>query len=322
MLPEVDISPFTDPLSHKTDERATTAAAWGAAMETMGFAFVSGHGVDERTVSELRAAALEFFAQPMTAKMRHTHGPYGNTNGGYTAQGTESVGNTRGGSATQPDLVESYVILEGGDPALHPTELWDTGFRYHQALRGVMDALNACSAVALGLEPGFFNPFFTNPSCALRLAHYPPIPSDVADGQLRYAAHTDYQGFTILLQDELDAPGPGGGGLEVLKADNSDAQGEWIAVPPRPGCFLVNIGDLYEVWTNARWKSTVHRVSNPPKDSAAAKRNRLSIPFFTGPNDDALIAPLQTCVNEGEDPLFLPVRSLDHLLTKIRASNV
>ena len=83
----------------------------------------------------------------------------------------------------------------------------------------------------------------------------------------------------------------------------------------------MNIGDLYEVWTNGRWRSTVHRVTKPPPGSAAASSPRLSIPFFTGPRNDAVVEAMPTCVGEGIPPRYAPVRVRDHLLGKLRASN-
>ena len=80
-----------------------------------------------------------------------------------------------------------------------------------------------------------------------------------------------------------------------------------------PGAFVVNIGDLYEVWRNGRWQSTVHQVTKPPPGSATVSSPRLSIPFFTGPRNDAVVEAMQMC---GEDVLlrYVPVRVRDHLL--------
>ena len=49
------------------------------------------------------------------------------------------------------------------------------------------------------------------------------------------------------------------GGLQVRTR-----QGNWIEVQTRPEFFVINIGDLLMQWTNDKWISNLHRVSNPP----------------------------------------------------------
>ena len=48
-------------------------------------------------------------------------------------------------------------------------------------------------ACALAWQEDYFAPAYARPKCNLRLAHYPPQQGRaVAQGQLRYGAHTDY----------------------------------------------------------------------------------------------------------------------------------
>jgi len=64
--------------------------------------------------------------------------------------------------------------------------------------------------------------------------YYPPCPEpEVAIGTTQ---HSDTGFLTVLLQDDI-------GGLQVLHDD------QWIDVPPTPGAFIVNIGDLMQVHT-------------------------------------------------------------------------
>ena len=64
---------------------------------------------------------------------------------------------------------------------------------------------------------------------------------------------------------------------------------------PQPGSFVINIGDLFHLWTNDRWRSTPHRVSSPALGSAAASRGRLIAAFFTGPSLETKVQPAPTC---------------------------
>jgi isopenicillin N synthase-like dioxygenase len=84
---------------------------------------------------------------------------------------------------------------------------------------------------------------------------------------------------------------------------------------PAPGALVVNIGDLMMQWTNDLWRSTMHRVVNPPRDKALGSR-RISLVFFHQPNYDAMVECLAGCARDGEAPKYAPVSSGDHLLSK------
>jgi isopenicillin N synthase-like dioxygenase len=58
-------------------------------------------------------------------------------------------------------------------------------------------------------------------------------------------------------------------------------------VPPLPGAFVVNLGELLEVATNGYLVATNHRVVSPP-----GATERFSVPFFYNPRLDARVEPL------------------------------
>lgn len=325
-VPLIDISAFTEA---PTDEstRSAVAAEWDAAMSDVGFAVINGHGVPARVISDLREAANDFFALDLAAKQQFTFGDYGNPDGGYTAVGSEAVARTRddhgsdGGAdwdsvAATADLVQSFVFRAH---APTPPSIMQAAIAYEKELKRVLQALHQLTATALKLPLDFFDPYYSpHADVSLRLASYPPLPTDAEYSRsIRYGEHTDYTGFTILHQDENDVGAMDAGGLQVLLPS-----GEWYPVRPEHGCFVVNIGDLYQIWTNDRWRSTVHRVTNPAVGSVAAGATRLSIPFFTGPHNDALIETIPTCVSPSNPAKHAPVKALDHLLSKLAASNV
>src|SRR5260221_9066208 len=146
------------------------------------------------------------------------------------------------------------------------------------------------SAPALDLPDGYFDRYYDRMATTLRLVQYPDHEGDPLPGQLRYGAHTDYTGFTILRQD--DAPG----GLQVLAPG-----GAWIEVPPVRGALVVNAGDLLARWTNDRWKSNVHPVVNPPR-ALTGSGPRLSLSFFIRSIPHARPPSLPLFPNAGPPP--------------------
>jgi isopenicillin N synthase-like dioxygenase len=104
-------------------------------------------------------------------------------------------------------------------------------------------AQNVLRALALGLglkDEEFLLKFHEQKENELSLRHYPPVHEDaVKSGELdRLGAHTDYDSFTLLWQDEV-------GGLEV-----KDKSGKWVDVQAVEGALVMNIGDVLQRWSN------------------------------------------------------------------------
>lgn len=72
--------------------------------------------------------------------------------------------------------------------------------------------------------------------------------------------------------------------LELRFAD----QGRWTLIEAEPGSWVVNLGDMFQVWSNDRFSSPLHRVI------ASSQRERYSAPFFFNPSADSLCRPLST----------------------------
>jgi hypothetical protein len=84
--------------------------------------------------------------------------------------------------------------------------------------------------------------------------------------------HTDYELFTLL---RSTAPG-----LEVM-----NESGVWIDAPPRPDAYVVNIGDMLELWTGGEFVATSHRVRK-------VSQERYSFPLFFTVDYHTRIAPM------------------------------
>jgi isopenicillin N synthase-like dioxygenase len=312
VVPVIDMAPFLGGAADRRD----VARQFGAAFETTGFAAIVNHGVPVELSQRMYEQAKAFFASPDAAK-RAVTAPEQVKGRGYLPMGIESVAATLQGE-TPPDLCEALVFssLEReraglGKPNLWPSEppgLEATIQAWFEALKALCHQLMRMSALALDLPEHWFAPSFDQPALTLRYVNYPDQPVAPVPGQLRYGAHHDYGGLTILRQDS--APG----GLEVC-----DLQGRWHDVPAIADSFVINVGDLMERWTNGRWKSTLHRVTNPSR-ALTGSTQRLSMVAFTGPRDDVVVECLPSCQSVDRPARFEPVSAGDYVRSKLRSS--
>lgn len=313
-VPVIDISGlFQDGAS-----RQKVARQIGDACEQIGFFCIAGHGVDDALVEKTQRAARSFFQLPVQQKGIIARKPPRFR--GYVGMGTEGLGRVQGygvadvkeafsmGPLTIPDD-PYYTNPEGA--AHFETNRWPdepSDFRplleqYYTTLTALAARLMGGFALSLDLPEDWFVDKIDRPISNIRVNYYPAQTITPDHGQIRAGAHTDYGAVTILLTEEA------AGGLEVRNFKN-----EWIQIPHRPGHFVVNIGDLMAQWTNDRFVSTLHRVSNPPVGDVS---DRLSIAFFQQPNYDALIECLPTCQRAGERPRHQPITSGAHRRMKL-----
>ena len=270
---------------------------------------ISGHGVDPDLIDAVESVSRAFFDLPLEEKMRIVR-PAPDVTRGYMPMKAEVLVRSRGGNAPG-DLNESlmigpvdadgsayYTAPEAGRhfaPNLWPERpegLRPIYERYYRVMDALAIDLMRLFALALGLPEKYFDSSVDRSISRLRVRNYPAPLEPPVPGQLRAGAHSDYGSLTILKTE--DRPG----GLQVLGKD-----GDWLDVPHRPGCFVVNIGDMMARWTNDRWVSTLHRVVNPPADRVAESR-RQSVVFFQNPNYDALVACLPSCTDAAHPPKY------------------
>ncbi len=88
--------------------------------------------------------------------------------------------------------------------------------------------------------------------------------------------------------------------------------GEWIDAPPVPGAYVVNIGDMMEIWTNGEFPATSHRVRKVPAE-------RYSFPLFFAADYDTVVAPLPRYV-VGDTPQRPSLKAGEHLFAQTMQS--
>lgn len=283
-----------------------TVHALGDAARRVGFAQIVGHGVDPALFAALLDRTRAFFALSDEEKCRVYIGRSSNHRG-YVPPGEEIF--AEGSYDTKEAFDVSFELPAddprylAGHPLLGPNQ-WPrlTGFReavtaWYDAVFALSRALLRAFAVALGEPADRFERHVTAPPSQLRLLHYPYDP-DAAD-RPGIGAHTDYECFTLLR--------PTAPGLEVL-----NAAGEWIDVPLIDDAFVVNIGDLLEIWTNGEYVATTHRVRKVAEE-------RYSFPLFVNVDHDTVVAPLPAFVRD-DQPAMSPVIAGEHLFAQTAQS--
>ena len=257
-----------------------------SALDTSGFFYIVGHGIDAQTLNRLLNQQRVFFSLAAHDKALVA---IDRDNRGYLAPGMARM---RG--AARHDQKE--VFFWGPEWALdHPYQCagiplcgvnrWPgqpEGCRsavldYAAAIRIAGTVVLRGIARGLGLADDFFEHYYSDSLLRGQLIRYPHTTGGKDD--FGVAPHTDFGCITLLHQQEP--------GLEVRQRD-----GRWVSAPPVEGSLVVNIGDLLARWSDGRLPSNLHRVRN------YNDADRYSIAMFHDPNPTAIIAPADMARNK------------------------
>ncbi|XP_019195677.1 PREDICTED: 1-aminocyclopropane-1-carboxylate oxidase homolog 1-like isoform X2 [Ipomoea nil] len=216
-------------------KRREVVEAIGEASKTWGFFQVVNHGIPINVLEEIMSGVRGFHEQDTEVKKewytrdRSRRVVYNCNFDLYTAP-----------AANWRDTI--FCFMAPNPP--HPQELPPV-CRYSKEVKEVGGVLFELLSEALGLNPNYFKDIECSKGLAVLGHYYPPCPEP--DLTLGNTKHSDDTFLTILLQDDI-------GGLQVFH------QNQWVDVPPSPGALVVNIGDLLQLMTNDRFKSSEHRV--------------------------------------------------------------
>ncbi|MEM9552343.1 MAG: 2-oxoglutarate and iron-dependent oxygenase domain-containing protein [Pseudomonadota bacterium] len=300
-LPVIDLSGL---MTGDPKDKAVVAKALGDAARTSGFFYITGHGVPQTLMDEVFAASKAFHEQTRSYKMKYWSG--------FTTHHRGYVPLEENGSSfpKQINFNEAWDMSYEA-PADHPDFLagwrmtgpnvwpdipgWkDTVSTYYDTIFALGLRLLDALALELGVDPEELTRHITCPTSQLRLLRYIENDMDATKDVVGIAAHSDFECFTILLQ--------GGPGLQVMNAEDI-----WIEAPPIPGCFIVNIGDIFETWSGGQFKSTQHRVNN-------IGRERYSMPLFFGLDYHAVVEPLEKFRTPETIAKYPPIKAGEHLM--------
>lgn len=257
--------------------RSAHIAHLRAVLHDHGFFYLAGHGVDPMLVERTIAISKQFFALPLEDKLEIdiVQSPHFR---GYTRVGGEITGGKQDWREQVDFDCEEQIVAAGPNvpawkrclgpnqwPSAMP-ELKDVILHYQaEVTRVAIDVLKAI-AMALGQQEEFFEAMYQpRPRQHLKIIRYPG--RDMTTSDQGVGAHKDGGLITILLQRNRE-------GLRVCNHG-----GQWIDVPPIPGTFIVNTGELLELATDGFVRADIHAATTPP-----AGTMRSSIAFFIGAN--------------------------------------
>jgi isopenicillin N synthase-like dioxygenase len=275
-IPVIDIAPLLQSGPNEVGEQIARTC------RDIGFMCITGTGVDPALAPAIRAQMAQLFALPHERKLAQviTRKNYR----GFVPLGFFSPNDGSG----KPDRYESWKLhfeVAADDPIrqdcpLYGPNIWPAELpllpgliqRYWHSMDSVFARLMACFCTDLRIDPQTLQSAFEKPLTSMSLLHYPPQ----ANGDDGYGIHPhkDTDALTIIAPDPV-------GGLQVLARD-----GTWIDVECPADGFVVNIGDMLELWSGGRFVSTPHRVIN------RSGKERYSFPWFAVPRHDVVVRPL------------------------------
>lgn len=198
---------------------------------------------------------------------------------------------------TKPDLKEGYYVARDlpldapqvlAKKFAHGPNVWpaalgahfrETCMDYLERVTNLTEQVMQAIAVSLGYDVNYFDEFCHEPMAFYKLLHYPPQRDDAHKLQRGIGAHRDFGVITLLLQGDIP-------GLEVWDAEAND----WYPAPPVEGAYVVNLGNLFEQWTNDKYISNVHVRYLPQSHTILGK-----VFFFSFLITNTLIACYQPC---------------------------
>lgn len=284
-VPVIDVEGF------RAGEADASIEEIAGACREWGFFQVVNHGIPKELIRDVWRHTGQFFDLPRNTKesiLRTRENPWGYYNNELTKN--------------QRDKKEVFdYTTEGLDPIYKSENRWpDANDEFRRTMLAYLEACTELSlklleafCIGLDLPADYLHKYFVPEHTGfIRLNHYPvadPLAGaaieNLPDAGLGVHHHTDAGALTILLQDEV-------GGLQVYRDDC------WHDIPPVDGAFVINTGDMMQVWSNDSYQAATHRVL------AMESCDRYSIPFFFNPAVDTRVSPLPTVISNSRPPAY------------------
>ncbi|XP_038883133.1 protein SRG1-like isoform X1 [Benincasa hispida] len=252
---------------------------------------VINHGVSDILVENVKSGIQALFNLPMVEKRKLWQRP-GDVEGfGQTFVVSEDQ-KLNWGDLFGMFLLPTYLRKPHLFPNL-PLPFRDDLDAYTLEMKNLGTELFDLMAKALKMDSSEMRELYEEGMQSTRMNYYPPCPQPELVMGLNN--HSDASAITILLQvNEVE-------GLQIRK------DGKWIPVKPLSNAFVVNIGDVLEIFTNGIYRSIEHRAT------VNSTKERLSVAMFFSPRLDGEIGPAPSLVTSERPALFKRIGVADFL---------
>ena len=284
-------------------EKSESIKSMSSALEDHGFFSVTNHGLSLELLDKCYKSSKDFFNLELNKKIKY-HSKSSKGARGYTPQGIETAVGEKIADQKEfwhhgPLIDDSFDPNIPGNLVIDEIKDFNSNFdELYNELHLIGIRIMSAIASSIGLEKDYFYPWINKGNSLLRSIHYPAINN--VDNIHRARAHEDINLITLLIGAEE-------GGLEVLSKN-----GNWIKVLPSTNSIVCNVGDMLQLVTNKRLKSTRHRVIQYEDQKS---KSRYSIPFFLHPAPNVLLKSVFDDKDQG-------IVADDFLNERLRAINL
>uniref|UniRef100_M0ZTW7 Leucoanthocyanidin dioxygenase n=1 Tax=Solanum tuberosum TaxID=4113 RepID=M0ZTW7_SOLTU len=258
------------------------------AAKEWGFFQLINHGVNSLLVEKMKNEIKELFNLPLEEKKK-----FEQSSGELDGFGQHFVVSDE----QKLDWADLFY-LKTAPPYLRmpifsklPLSLRETIEEYSEEAKELSIKVLKMLGKALGIDEEEVKSLFEEGMQSMRMNYYPPCPQP--EKVMGLAPHSDATGLTILLQvNDIQ-------GLQIKKDEI------WISILPLPRAFIVNVGDVFEIFSNGIYKSIEHR------SVVSSEKERISVATFHNSRLDGELGPANSLINAHNPPKFKKIEATE-----------